>query len=125
MATLIVEPDGVASVEELADVQSRVIAKKFFWIDLVGEDETTRSAVLRLLAIEDADISWCGRFGESGRMNIRPQLLRVSTWIADGNGKPIENPRHRLRQGPCNGLDGRGGPPRSRAPAIRRPHRRP
>jgi Mg2+ and Co2+ transporter CorA len=90
MATLIVEPDGVASVEELADVQSRVIAKKFFWIDLVGEDETTRSAVLRLLAIEDADISWCGRFGQSGRMNIRPQLLRVSTWIADGNGKPIE-----------------------------------
>jgi hypothetical protein len=59
MATLIVEADGVASVEELADVQSRVTAKKFFWIDLVGEDETTRSAVLRLLAIEDADVSWC------------------------------------------------------------------
>jgi hypothetical protein len=90
MATLIVEADGVASVEELADVQSRVTAKKFFWIDLVGEDETTRSAVLRLLAIEDADVSWCGRFGQSGRMNIRPQLLRASTWIADGNGKPIE-----------------------------------
>jgi Mg2+ and Co2+ transporter CorA len=90
MATLLVDADGVASVEELADVQSRVTAKNFFWIDLVGEDETTRSACLRLLAIEDADVSWCGRFGQSGRMNIRPQMLRASTWIADGNGKPIE-----------------------------------
>lgn len=90
MPTLIVEADGVALVKELADVQSRVTAKKFFWVDLVGEDETTRSACLRLLAIEDADVSWCGRFGQSGRMNIRPQLLRASTWIADGNGKPIE-----------------------------------
>jgi Mg2+ and Co2+ transporter CorA len=90
MATLIVDADGVASVEELADVQSRVTAKNFFWIDLVGEDETTRSACLSLLAIEDADVSWCGRFGQSGRMNIRPQMLRASTWIADGNGKPIE-----------------------------------
>jgi Mg2+ and Co2+ transporter CorA len=90
MPTLIVEADGVALVKEVADVQSRVTAKKFFWADLVGEDETTRSACLRLLAIEDADVSWCGRFGQSGRMNIRPQLLRASTWIADGNGKPIE-----------------------------------
>jgi hypothetical protein len=90
MATWIVEAEGVASVKELADIESRVAAKTFFWIDLVDEDETTRSACLRLLAIEDADISWCGRFGQSGRMSIRPQLLRASTWIADGNGKPIE-----------------------------------
>ena len=90
MATLIVEADGVASVEELADIQSRVTAQKFFWVDLVGEDEMTRSACLRMLAIEDADISWCGRFGQSGRMNIRPQRLRASTWIADENGKLIE-----------------------------------
>ena len=90
MTMLIAEAGGVASVKELAEIQSRVTAKKFFWIDLVGEDETARSAVLRLLAVEEADISWCGRFGQSGRMSIRPQLLRASTWIADGNGKPLE-----------------------------------
>jgi len=90
MTTLIVEADGVASVEELADVQSRVTVEKFFWVDLVGEDEMTRAACLRMLAIEDADINWCGRFGQSGRMNIRPQRLRASTWIDDENGKLIE-----------------------------------
>ena len=45
---------------------------------------------MRRLALEDAYITWCLRFSQSGRMSIRPQRVRPSTWIAAANGELIE-----------------------------------
>jgi len=90
MATLIVDAAGVQPVGDSADIKSRLAEGKFIWLDLVGEDDATRSARLRLLAVDDADVGWCQRFGQTGRMNIRTQRLRASSWIADANGELIE-----------------------------------
>ena len=44
MATLIVDAAGVQPVGDSADIKSRLAEGKFIWLDLVGEDDATRSA---------------------------------------------------------------------------------
>lgn len=90
MPTMIVDAAGVQPAADLADIESRVAAGTFFWLDIVGEDQAARSACLDRLGLAGADITWCLRFGQAGRMHIGRQRLRAATWIADPNGRLIE-----------------------------------
>ncbi len=90
MATMIVDAAGVQPAADLADIESRVAARTFFWLDIVGEDQAARSQRLDQLGLAGADVAWCLRFGQAGRMHLGPQRLRAATWIADRNGELIE-----------------------------------
>ena len=90
MTTTIVDVAGVEPAAELAAIDSRVAARTFFWLDIVGEDQAQRTQRLDRLGLAEADVGWCNRFGQAGRMHLGPQRLRAATWIADRNGELIE-----------------------------------
>jgi Mg2+ and Co2+ transporter CorA len=90
MAAILVDEVSVRTVADPADIRSRVGQGAFFWLDLVGIDPSAYTAWLSELGLDVADIAWAMRFGQTGRMLIGRQRLRVATWIADSEGALIE-----------------------------------
>jgi Mg2+ and Co2+ transporter CorA len=87
---MIVDAVGVRLAAHAADLRQQISAGRFFWLDIFGGDEPTRSGHLTQLALERADLAWAQRFGQAGRMHIGRQKLRAVTWMADPNGNLIE-----------------------------------
>jgi Mg2+ and Co2+ transporter CorA len=83
----IVTADGVRSAATPADLREIVAAGKFFWIDIVGGDEGTRTPFVSELGFEELDVAWVQRFGQTGRMVIARQRLRVVTWLSERLGR--------------------------------------
>jgi Mg2+ and Co2+ transporter CorA len=90
MTAILVDATGVRAVVNPPDIHSWVSQGAFLWLDLVGADRSAGTAWLAELGIDMADITWAMRFGQTGRMHIGGQRLRVVTWIADRDGALIE-----------------------------------
>jgi len=90
MTAILVDAAGVRAVESPRDIRNWVGQGSFFWLDLVGVDQSARAAWLAELGLDVADITWALRFGQTGRMQIGRQRLRVATWIASPDGALIE-----------------------------------
>lgn len=72
------------------DIRNWVGQGLFFWLDLVGVDQSARAGWLAELGLDVADVMWALRFGQKGRIHIGRQSLRVATWIATPEGVLIE-----------------------------------
>lgn len=90
MTAMLVEAAGVRAVASPPDIRDRVGQGSFFWLDLVGVDPSACAAWLAELGLDAADVTWALRFGQTGRMQIGRQRLRVATWIATPEGALIE-----------------------------------
>ena len=85
----VVNVDGTKQLTHASELRELIAAGKFFWIDIVGADEAARGVFLRELCFEPAEVAWAQRFGQSGRMVISRQRLRVATWVADATGRNL------------------------------------
>jgi Mg2+ and Co2+ transporter CorA len=89
MVAMIADSSGVRVAAEPAE-GGKQASDQFFWLDIVGEDAATRTQFLNGLGVENADIAWALRFGQTGRMHIGRQRLRAVTWLADSSGALVE-----------------------------------
>jgi Mg2+ and Co2+ transporter CorA len=90
MVAMVIDTLGVRLTATAADMRGQIRAGKFFWLDIFGGDSLERTALLRELGLEGADITWALRFGQAGRMYIGRDRLRAVTWIADPSGNVHE-----------------------------------
>ena len=77
----IVSARSVQRVATKADLSQFVETGRFFWLDIVGSDETVRATFLSELGLKETDSVWTQRFGQTGRMTIGPEVLR--TWLSE------------------------------------------
>ncbi|MBV8592895.1 MAG: hypothetical protein JOZ27_01200, partial [Caulobacteraceae bacterium] len=84
-----VQRGQVRSLANSADFHDCVASGELLWLDLVGQDKD-RQAYLLEFGLDGADVTWALRFGQTGRMNIGPNRLRATTWIADREGALVE-----------------------------------
>ena len=66
----IVSARSVQRVATNVDLHQFIETGRFFWLDIVGSDETVRATFLRELGLNDADNVWIQRLGQTGRMTI-------------------------------------------------------
>ena len=81
----IVSARSVQRVATKADLRQFVETGRFFWLDIVGSDETVRATFLRELGLNDADNVWIQRLGQTGRMTIGQEALRAVTWLSEAS----------------------------------------
>jgi Mg2+ and Co2+ transporter CorA len=82
--------NGVRELNDLKALPGLLEGGKILWLDLVGNLDKDSLEILRRVGLDDADLAWLTRFGQSGRMMLTRQKFRVVTWIADGPRKLIE-----------------------------------
>jgi Mg2+ and Co2+ transporter CorA len=83
---MVIDTFGVRLASSAAEMRGQIREGSFFWLDLFGGDEQARSELLRMLGLQDPDIAWALRFGQSGGMYIGQGKLRAVTWIAHPSG---------------------------------------
>ncbi len=86
MVAMVIDTLGVRQAANAADMRGHVKGGRFFWLDVFGGDEATRTELLREMGLESSEIGWALRFGQSGRMYVGRDKLRVVTWMADPAG---------------------------------------
>jgi Mg2+ and Co2+ transporter CorA len=86
VVAMVVDALGVRLTANAAALHEHTATAKFFWLDVFGGSEILRTELLRGLRLENSDITWALRFGQSGRMYIGREKLRVVTWMADQAG---------------------------------------
>ena len=79
----IVSARSIQRAATTADLRKFVETGRFFWLDIVGSDETVRATFLRELGLKEADSVWAQRFGQTGRMTIGQEVLRTVTWLSE------------------------------------------
>jgi len=85
LAASIVNADGIRPLATEADIRVLIEAGAFFWLDLAGGGQgAERALFLARLGLDETEIAWAERFGQTGRMVISRQKLRAVTWIAYG-----------------------------------------
>jgi Mg2+ and Co2+ transporter CorA len=89
MTATIIDSAGVQSIVA-TDLRERLTVGKFFWLDLVGGDESARLEFVNQLGLESEDIAWLWRFEQAGRMSIRQHRLRAVTWLSESTGTLAE-----------------------------------
>jgi Mg2+ and Co2+ transporter CorA len=90
MAAIVVNEQGVRPGADVAEVEKAVALGGFLWLDIVGEDDVSRTSLLKALGFEHAEIAAMLRFRQTGRFRIARDWLRAVTWISDGEGAPTE-----------------------------------
>jgi Mg2+ and Co2+ transporter CorA len=91
--------NGVHELNGLEALPGLFGAGTVFWLDLLGNLDKDSLEMLRRVGLDDADLAWLTRFGQSGRMTLTRNRFRVVTWLADGPKKLIEI--HVLCTGHC------------------------
>ena len=86
MVAMVIDTLGVRLAATAADMRRHVQGGRFFWLDVFGGDEATRTELLQEMGLDSTEIAWALRFGQSGRMYIGRNKLRVVTWMADPTG---------------------------------------
>ncbi len=86
MVAMVIDTLGVRLAATAADMRGHVQGGRFFWLDVFGGDEATRTELLQEMGLDSPEIAWALRFGQSGRMYIGRDKLRVVTWMADPTG---------------------------------------
>jgi len=88
MTAIVVDAAGMRAVANPPDIWDG--QGGFLWLDLVGTEQSSATTWLDELGLDPADVTWAMRFGQTGRMRIGGEGLRVATWIADPEGALIE-----------------------------------
>ena len=88
--TIVVTTEGVRRSVTAADLRALIAQGKFFWVDIVGSDETARARLIGDLGFDAADAAWAQRFGQTGRIVVDRRRLRVGTWLAAPAGSVLE-----------------------------------
>jgi Mg2+ and Co2+ transporter CorA len=86
VVAMVVDSFGVRQTATAAAMREQTRAGKFFWLDVFGGNEPIRTELLGELGLENSDVTWALRFGQSGRMYIGRDKLRAVTWMADPAG---------------------------------------
>ena len=87
---MVVDRSGVRHTATAAEMRQHTRDGKFFWLDVFGGNDSARTELLGELGLDDADMAWALRFGQSGRMYIGRGKLRAVTWMADPAGNLSE-----------------------------------
>jgi len=80
-AISIIDSEGVHQPASIADLHTRISAKRLFWLDICGADPSVAKGFLVAMDVADADIVRALRFGQSGRMAIGRHGIRGVTWL--------------------------------------------
>jgi Mg2+ and Co2+ transporter CorA len=86
----LVDATGILLPAGAGDVQQRMTAGRFFWLDVFTTDATARGAMVAQLGLADADRGWILRFGQAPRMSILPSGARVVTMAIGAEDQSIE-----------------------------------
>ena len=86
----IVSARGAQCITTKTDLLQCFNTDRFFWLDIVGSDQTARAIFLHELSLKEADSLWVQRFGQTGRMTIRQGVLRAATWLSEASGNLSE-----------------------------------
>src|SRR5262245_43609570 len=86
----IVSARGAQRITTKTDLLQYFNTDRFFWLDVVGSDQTARAVFLHELGLREADSVWGHRFGQTGRMTIRHGVLRAATWVSEAPGNLSE-----------------------------------
>ena len=73
MVAMVIDTLGVRQAASAADMRGHVQGGRFFWLDVFGGDETTRTELLREMGLENPEIAWAPRFRPIGQDVYRPQ----------------------------------------------------
>jgi Mg2+ and Co2+ transporter CorA len=87
---MVVDRSGVRLTANVADMHEQTRAAKFFWLDIFGGNDATRTEFLGGLGLDASDVGWALRFGQAGRLYIGRDKLRAVTWMADQAGNLSE-----------------------------------
>jgi magnesium transporter len=90
VVAMVVDGSGVRLTTNASDMREQTRNSKFFWLDVFGGTDTARVELLSELGLDNSDIVWALRFGQSGRMYIGRGKLRAVTWVADQAGNLSE-----------------------------------
>ena len=90
MTAMVIDTLGVRSTASAVDMRNQVAHGTFFWLDVFGGDDPSRTEFLSALGLESSDITWALRFGQAGRMYVGRDKLRAVNWIADPTGNVSE-----------------------------------
>jgi Mg2+ and Co2+ transporter CorA len=90
VVAMIVDKSGVRLTANADELRAQTQAAKFFWLDIFGGTDATRTDLLGGLGLDPADITWAVRFGQTGRLYIGRDKLRAVTWMADQAGNLCE-----------------------------------
>lgn len=90
MAAILVNEWGVRPDVGFEEVNEAAASGRFFWLDIVGENDAAVTALMKASGLDDAEASAMLRFRQTGRMRIARDKVRVVTWISDGEGALIE-----------------------------------
>jgi Mg2+ and Co2+ transporter CorA len=90
VVAVVVDRFGVRLAANAADMHERVRGSKFFWLDIFGGTEITRTELLGGLGLDKSDIAWVLRFDQTGRLYIGRDKVRAVTWMADPTGNLSE-----------------------------------
>ena len=77
MTAMIIDASGVRLASDALEVGKQIIAGRFFWLDISGGDLSARHAFLTEAGLNAVDAAWALRFGQTGRLHIGLQGLRV------------------------------------------------
>ena len=83
---MVVDRSGVRQAANAAEMREHARAGKFFWLDVFGGNEATRGELLSGVGLDESDVDWALRFGQTGRLYIGRDKLRAVTWMADQAG---------------------------------------
>ncbi len=90
MTAIMVDERGARPGAGVAEVETARTSGPFFWLDIVGESDEIRVALLKALGLDEEEIATAIRFRQTGRMRISHGRLRAVTWIADAEGGLVE-----------------------------------
>jgi Mg2+ and Co2+ transporter CorA len=90
MTGYIVDASGVRHAPEPDQVRRHVTVQSFFRLDVFESSGAVATAIVAELGLDPQEAAWALRFGQSGRMQIARDRLRVSTRMADPQGNLIE-----------------------------------
>jgi len=87
---VVVDAVGIQLAATPFDLQGVIAAKRFFWLDIFGGDETERTEFVKQLGLEADDMNWIRRFGQTSRMVLGGRKLRAVTWLVGGSRELVE-----------------------------------
>ena len=89
-AISIIDAEGVRHPASVADLRTRISAKRLFWLDICGAEPSVAKEFLVEMGVDDSGITRALRFGQSGRIAIGREGIRAVTWLGDPPHDPIE-----------------------------------
>ena len=93
----IADAAGARRLATAEDLRGLLATGRLCWIDIAGGAVAPRADFLAAVGLDESDLAWVQRFGQTGRLAVGRQELRAVTWVANRAGAISEI--HLLRTG--------------------------